>query len=319
MPALILKAVARLVLVLFVVSAASFVLLAQAPVDAAIIQVGLNATPEAIEEARDELGLNDPIVTRYFRWVGDALQGDLGESYNTPDVTAASMVRNALPKTLELMVLSQLIALGIAIPAAIAAARKPGGLVDRVTSATAFGFLAIPAFVLGIYFVFFFAVRLQWLPAIASDLPSLFDDPIENLRQMALPSLTLGINLVAVYLRLLRTDLIDTLQQDYILLAQARGMSDRRVLWRHALRPSSLSLITAAGLSTGGLIGGALIIELLFAIPGMGRLIVTAVFGADYSIVLAALLPLAIGYVLVNFLVDLIYTFVDPRIRHEAR
>lgn len=319
MPVFVFKAVIRLVLVLLVVSASAFILLSQAPVDAAVIQVGLNATPEALEAAREELGLNDPLVTRYFRWLGDAVQGDLGESYNTPDVTAASMIKNALPKTLELMVLSQLVALAIAIPAAIAAARRPGGRIDRLTSAAAFGFLAIPAFVLGIYLVYFIAVRLQWLPAIVSDLPSLFDDPIENLRQMALPSITLGINLVAVYLRLLRTDLIDTLQQDYILLAQARGLSDRRVLWRHALRPSSLSLITAAGLSTGGLIGGALIIELLFAIPGMGRLIVTAVFGADYSIVLAALLPLAIGYVLVNFLVDLIYTFVDPRIRYEAR
>jgi len=123
---LLLKAIARLVLVLLVVSAASFVLLAQAPVDAAIIKVGINATPEAIEDARDELGLNDPLAVQYFRWLGDAVTGDLGESYNTPDVTAASMVRSALPKTLELMILSQLIALGIAIPAAIAAARRPG-------------------------------------------------------------------------------------------------------------------------------------------------------------------------------------------------
>ena len=313
------RRLARLVFVVLVVSLATFFLLDQAPVDPAILQVGLNATPEALAEARAELGLDDPFFVRYGRWAGDAVTGDLGDSYVTPDVSTWSLMSSALPKTLQLMVFAQIIALAIAIPTAIAAARRPGGRLDRVSSALAFGFLALPGFVLGIYFVFFFAVRLQWLPAIASDLPSFFSDPLENMRQLLLPSLTLGINLVAVYLRLLRTDLIDTLQRDYVLLAQARGLSDRRVLWRHALRPSSLSLLTAVGLNTGGLIGGALIIELLFAIPGMGRLIVVAIFGSDYSIVLAAVLIFSVGYVFVNFVVDMLYAVLDPRIRHGAR
>lgn len=310
---------ARLVFVLTVVSLATFWLLDRTPVDPAILRVGLNATPEALAAARAEFGLDDPFAVRYARWVGSALTGDFGESYNTPDITTWSLISSALPKTFQLMVFAQLIALAIAIPAAIRAARNPGGYFDRISSALAFGFLALPAFVLGVYLVFFVAVRWGWLPAIASDLPSFFSDPVENVRQLFLPSLTLGLNLVAVYLRLLRTDLIETLQQDFVLLAQSRGLSERRVLWRHALRPSSLSLLTAVGLNTGGLIGGALVIELLFAIPGMGRVIVTAIFGSDYSIVLAGALILSVGYVLVNFVVDIAYALLDPRIRHGVQ
>jgi peptide/nickel transport system permease protein len=307
--------VARLVFVVVVVSFLSFWLLEAAPGDAATARVGVNATPEVLAEARAELGLDDPFLVRYFRWAGDAIQGDLGDSYRTADTTTWSLLRSALPNTVLLLVYAQIVALAIAVPAAISAARHPGGWLDRVTSSVAFGLFALPAFVLGVYLSFFLAVRWGLFPAVATDLPGLFENPVENIRQLALPALTLGLTLVAVYLRLLRTDLITTLQQDYILLARARGFSERRILWRHALRPSSLSLLTAVGLNTGSLIGGAVIIEVLFAINGMGRLTVNSVFASDYSVVLGAVLLFSIAFVLVNFAVDLLYVALDPRIR----
>ena len=207
-------------------------------------------------------------------------------------------------------------ALAMAIPLAIYAAQRPGGWIDRVSGALSFGFLAVPAFVLGIYLAFLFGVKLGWLPTVTTTLPGFFEDPVENLRQMFLPSLTLALNLVAVYLRLLRTDLIDTLQQDYVLLAQARGFSKRRVMWRHVFRPSSLSLLTAVGLNTAGLIGGALVAEILFAIPGMGRLAITSIFSEDYDVVMAVVLILSVAFIVANFIVNVLYAAVDPRIRH---
>ena len=304
----------RLVVVLVVVSFFSFLLLEFIPGDPVVYKAGFGATPEVLDQLREELGFNDPILVRYANWVGDVLQGDLGESYFTEQKTWDA-IRVALPKTIELAILAQLIALGIAIPAAITSVRNPGGVVDRMTSAIAFGFLSIPGFVLAVYLVALFAVRLDWFPAIATDIPGLNDDPIENLRQMLLPALALGINLVAVYLRLLRTDLLTTMQQDFVMLAQARGYSERRVLYRHVLRPSSLSLITSVGLNTGGLIGGVLIIESIFAIPGMGRLLVQSIFGEDFEVVQGLVLLFSAAFVLVNFAVDMFYSVVDPRIR----
>lgn len=306
----------RLLFVVAVVSFFTFLLLDTAPGDPAVTLAGLNASPEVVEQVRADLGLNDPFLVRYASWVGNAATGDLGESYRTPGVSASSLIRTSIPKTLELMVLAQIMALLISVPAAIMAARRPGGLLDRGSSSIAFGFLAIPAFVLGIYLTYAFAVKWAWFPTVATDLPSLTSDPLGNLEQMFLPSLTLALGLVAVYLRLLRTDLVATLQEDFVLLAQARGVPDRRILWRHALRPSSVNLLTAFGLNTGALIGGTLVIEILFAIPGMGRLMITGVFGEDYSVVQGAALVFTVGYVLVNFLVDLAYYALDPRIRH---
>ncbi len=310
--------VGRLVLVFFVVTLFTFFLLDRSPGDPAVIKAGLNASPEVLAGIRADLGLDDPFFVRYFRWLGDAIRLDFGDSLVTEGFSSWDLIRESLPKTLELMILAEIMALLIAVPLAIAAARRPGGWIDRWSAAGAFGLLALPAFVLGIYLAYVFGVRLGWLPTIVDDLPGLNDDPLENLRQMFLPSLTLALNLVAVYLRLLRSDLIDTLQQDYILLAQARGLSERRILWRHALRPSSLNLTTAIGLNVAGLIGGAFIIEVLFAINGMGRLTILRVALEDYPVVAAVVALLTVAYVGVNFVVDLLYRVIDPRIRDGA-
>lgn len=304
----------RLVLVGLVVSFLSFLLLDLVPGDPVLRLVGFNAAPEVQAEVRAELGLDDPLAVRYVDWVADAARGDFGQSYLN-ETSTSELIRSALPKTVELLVLSQLIAIGIAVPLAIRSARRPDGIVDRLTSALSFGFFALPAFVLGVYLVALFAVRLGWLPSIAVDTPGLNEDPVENLRQMALPAFTLGINLVAVYLRVLRADIIAVLRDDFVLMARARGFSERRVLWRHALRPASLTLITTVGLNTAGLIGGSVVIESLFAIQGMGRLLLTSIFNEDYQVVQALVLLFSLGYVVVNVLTDVLYAVVDPRIR----
>lgn len=316
---MIIRRIGRLVLVFFVVTSLTFLLLDRSPGDPAARIAGDAATPEVVDEIREELGLNDPLLERYVAWVGDALRLDFGDSLVTRGFSSWDLIREALPKTLELMVLAELIAIAIAVPLAIASARRPGGLVDKASSSTAFGLLALPSFVLGIYLAYVFGVRLGWFPTIVDNLPSLFADPIGNLHQMFLPSLTLALNLVAIYLRLLRSDLIDTLQEDYVLLAQARGLSERRIMWRHVLRPSSLNFTTAVGLNVAGLIGGALIIEVLFAINGMGRLIIKSVVLEDYNVVAAIVAILTVAYVTVNFAIDMLYSVLDPRIRHDAR
>ncbi len=309
----------RLVAVFFVVTFVTFFLLDQAPGDPALRFAGLNATPEVIEGIRADLGLNGSLFERYNSWLGNAVRFDFGDSIVTRGFSSWDLIRESLPKTLELMVLAEIMAIGMAVPLALGSARRPGGFVDKASSSTAFGLLALPAFVLGIYMSFVFGVKLGWFPTIVDNLPGLNDDPLNNLRQMFLPSLTLALNLVAIYLRLLRSDLIETLQEDYVMLAQARGLSERRIMWRHVLRPSSLNFTTAVGLNIAGLIGGAFIIEVLFAINGMGRLVIQSVILEDFNVVAAVVAILTVAYVMMNFLVDVLYSILDPRIRHGAR
>lgn len=309
----------RLVAVFFVVTFVTFFLLDQAPGDPALRFAGLNATPEVIEGIRADLGLNGSLFERYSSWLGNAVRFDFGDSIVTRGFSSWDLIRESLPKTLELMVLAEIMAIGMAVPLALGSARRPGGFVDKASSSTAFGLLALPAFVLGIYMSFVFGVKLGWFPTIVDNLPGLNDDPLNNLRQMFLPSLTLALNLVAIYLRLLRSDLIETLQEDYVMLAQARGLSERRIMWRHVLRPSSLNFTTAVGLNIAGLIGGAFIIEVLFAINGMGRLVIKSVILEDFNVVAAVVAILTVAYVMMNFLVDVLYSILDPRIRHGAR
>jgi peptide/nickel transport system permease protein len=316
---LVLRRVLRLVFVFFIVTFVTFVLLDMTPGDPAERFAGLNATPEVIEQIRIDLGLDGSLWERYMRWLGNAVTLDFGDSIVTRGFSAWDLIREALPKTLELMVLAELIAIGIAVPLAIASARRPGGWVDNLASTSAFGLLALPSFVLGIYMSYVFGVKLGWFPTIVDNLPGLNDDPLGNLHQMLLPSLTLALALVAVYLRLLRSDLIETLQEDYVMLAQARGLSERRVMWRHVLRPSSLNFTTAVGLNIVGLVGGAFIIEVLFAINGMGSLVIRSVLLEDFNVVAASVAILTVAYVSLNFIVDLLYAWLDPRIRHGAR
>lgn len=311
----VLARIARGGLVVIGVTFCTFALLTLAPGDPAAQRAGLNATPEVIAQVRAEMGLDRPMPVRFVNWLGDAVRFDFGESVGRTGFRVSELIRTALPKTLEIMVLAEIIALGVAVPLALAAARRPGGRIDRFAGSAVFVLLAVPTFVFGIYLQYLFGVRLGWLPVIANNLPGLFSDPLGNLRQYLLPSVTLASALVAIYVRILRGDLIETMQQDYVMLAQARGISDRRLLWRHVLRPSSINTLTALGLQVAGLVGGAFVIEVLFAIPGVGRLLIDAVGQGDYNVVAAIVALVSVGYVAVNTVIDIAYSMIDPRIR----
>ena len=309
----LIRRVALLLPVLFVVTFFSYLLLDLLPSDPTIAILGPNATEEKVAELREELNLNDPLPVRYVTWLGDLAQGDLGRSYLNRQPVAEAL-KQRIGVSLELLLASQVIALSIAVPLAIAAARRPGSLLDRISTAGAFGFLAIPNFVLAVILVFVFAVRLGWFPA--TGLPPFSRDPGAHLQALVLPAFSLAMAELAVYLRLLRTDMIATLQEDFILNARAKGLPGWYILMRHAFRPSSFSLLTVMGLNMGRLIGGALIIELIFALPGMGSLAVQSIFSRDYLVVQGFVVVVAVGYVLINFIVDMIYALLDPRIRH---
>ncbi|HZN16521.1 MAG TPA: ABC transporter permease [Acidimicrobiales bacterium] len=304
-----------LIPVLFAVSALSFGMLKLLPGDPAVNILGPSATPAAVKTLHKQLGLDQPVVNQYGRFVWNALHGDLGRSYQNNQPTTESL-RQRLPVTLELLVLSQLLALLVSVPIAIRAAVRPDGLLDRISTSASFGFLALPPYIVGVVLVLLFAVRFHIFPA--TGYTPLTQNPFENLRSLTLPSITLALAELATYLRLLRADMITTLQEDFITMARAKGMPPRRILWRHAFRPSSFSLVTVAGLNFGRLIGGTFIVEILFALPGIGELTVNSIFSNDYLVVQGTVLLVAVGYVLVNFLVDLLYVVIDPRVRHAA-
>ncbi len=276
--------------------------------------------PFSSEEQRDvireDLGLDDPFVVRYAGWLGGFVTGDMGNYYTVSSKRPVSdRVADALPISLQLMIYSQLISLAFAIPVGVYAAARKGRIFDKFSNATAFAMLAIPNFALALLLQYFLGVKWQLFPT--SGYTKITEDPSMHFQQMVLPCVTLAVGQFAVYMRLLRSDMIATLQQDFILLAKSKGMSSRRILFRHALRPSSLTLLTVAGLSVGTLIGGALIVEVLFQIPGMGLMLAEAIATRQMVAFQSLIAIVAILYVLVNFGVDLLYSALDPRIRHD--
>ena len=214
------------------------------------------------------------------------------------------------------MLYATVLALGVAIPLGILSAYKADSMLDKSLNTIAFGLLSVPNFILAVLLVFLFAGQglLDWFPS--STYVSFSDDPYEHFRHMVLPVIALAAGQIAVYMRLLRTDMIATLQEDYIGVARAKGMPTRRILLQHALRPSSFSLLTVAAINIGQLIGGTIVIEQIFTIPGLGSLLVRAIFTRDYLVVQGAIVIVAVGFVLVNFIVDILYAVLDPRIRH---
>lgn len=270
------------------------------------------STPEALERVRSDLRLDDPLPVRYVTWVVDAMQGDLGRSYRTgQEVTAA--IRERLPVTLEVGGLALLFALAGAVPLGMFSAYRAGGPADRGITGASFALLAIPSFMMAILLILVFAVGLGALPA--TGWVRITDDLGANLRGALLPALSLAIGELAVYTRLLRSDMISTLQEDYVVLARAKGMPTLWILLRHALRPSSFSLLTIVGLQIGAIMSGSVVVETLFALPGVGRLLVDSIFQRDLVTVQGIALVVAVSYVAVNFIVDLLYSYLDPRIR----
>jgi peptide/nickel transport system permease protein len=311
---MILRRLTHLVIVLFFVTLFVATLTSMLPGDPVDAIAGF-ASEEQKDALREDLKLDDPIYLQYGRWVGNFVTGDLGNYYSvTGGRPVADRVRDSLPVSLQLMVEAQVLALVIAIPLGVFTAYRAGSRFDKSANATAFGLLAIPNFALALILAYYVGVRFGWLPVSGYVKPS--EDLVEHFRRMAMPAIALAVGQIAVYMRLLRSDMIATLQEDFITMAKSKGVSPQRVLWRHALRPSSLTLLTVAGLNVGTLIGSAVVVEVIFSLPGIGSLLFEAITSRQYIAFQSLVAIIAIGYVLLNFLVDVLYAVLDPRIRH---
>ena len=307
----------RLVMTLLVVSFLCFVMTNLLPGDAinALIPIEAQQDREFVEQVREEWGLNDPMLVRYGRWLGDAVQGDLGRSFVTGR-PVMDEITPRLPITGELMAVTVVLALLIAVPLGVLSAYKEESKLDQSLSGAAQVGLSIPAFVLGLILIFVFAVKLRWLPA--TGWTRISDSVTGNMRTVALPAISLAVADTAVYMRVVRSDMIATLQENYILAARAKGLKDRFILFRHGLRPSSLTLVTLIGLNLAGMIAGTIVIERLFAIPGLGWRLFGAIFQRDYMMVQGITVLIAAFYVFVNAVVDFLYMAIDPRIRRRT-
>jgi peptide/nickel transport system permease protein len=302
-------------IVVFIVTLVVFSMVAFLPGDPAQTMLGQSAPPGAVEAVRERLGLGKPAYERYLHWLGDVLSGNLGFSAQGGQ-SVAGLVRDALAVTGELMLIAIAMAVLISLPFGIVGAVRPRSIPGRFANFWAFFGLSVPPFWLGIMLVLLFAVRLSLFPA--TGWVSAFEDPLENLRSMVLPSFTLAVGLSAPLTRYLRSSLSQELGEDYILTAQMKGLSPAATL-RHALRNALIPYVTGIGIQFAWLIGGAVVIEVLFGLPGMGRLGVQSVFDRDYFVVQGVVLIVAVGVVLINLLVDLVYVLLDPRIRLGQR
>jgi peptide/nickel transport system permease protein len=310
----LLRRLLQLAVVAFIISVLVFLLVHLLPGDPSITILGPNDTPHNRAVLFKQLGLNKPLFQQYFTWLGSVFHGNLGQSYlNHESVT--HIISTGWPIDLELIIISQVIAFAVAIPLALITSRRPNRPVDNVATTGTFGMLALPPFVIAPIMVAVFAVGLHWFPA--TGFVPLTQNPGTNLRDMLLPSLAITAGSIAVYYRLFRSDLISTLQEDFITMARSKGLSSQRIMWRHAFRPSSFSLLAAAGVNIGALIAGTFIVEYLFALNGLGFSLVAAVNQRDYLVVQGITLVVAIAYVVVQFIIDFIFTVVDPRVTRE--
>ena len=299
--------------VLLAVSLLTFLIASLLPGDLAYVILGDQATPENVAALRRDMGLDQPLWWRYLSWLGHVLQGDLGRSFRTGQ-TVLQAVAERIPVSLELMLMAEFIGLLIGVPVAIVCAARAGGAFDRFMTGSAFAMLSMPSFLMAILLIYLFAVELHWLPA--TGYVPFTEEPLNNLRFFVLPALTLALAEWPGIMRVLRSDMIATLQEDYIALAKAKGLKPSRILFVHALKPSSLTLVTVTGINIGRLLGGTLIVETIFALPGIGRLLVGAIYTRDLVILQGVVLLVACGFVIVNFIVDMLYAVLDPRIRH---
>ncbi len=308
-----LKRLSELAVVLLLVSFGVFMLVSLLPGDPAVSILGEGRTPAEYAAKRTELGLDGNVLSRYAEWLGSALTGDLGASLVPPQSDVLSRVLTALPVSAQLGAMGLVIALLLAVPLAMWSAAHEGGLIDRAIGASMFAVLSVPSFLAGLLLIAVFSNGLGWFPR--AQWVRFSEDPVQNLYHAILPALTIALMELALFTRVLRNDLIVTLHEDYILAARAKGMSPRRILIADALRPSSFSLVTLLGISMGRLIGSTVIVEYLFALPGMGSLIVNAANQGDFPMVQGAVLLVALIYVVVNAGIDLSYGYLDPRTR----
>jgi peptide/nickel transport system permease protein len=296
--------------VLLAMSAFVFLMIHLVPGDPVRTMLGFRATPENVAQVRGALGLDQPLFAQYTQWLGGVVRGDFGEDFisHTP---VATLLAQRLPVTIELTLLSMTLAIVVGVPLGVRAAAKPGW-VRRLTEAFVIAGIAIPDFWLGIMLVLLFAGIMQVLPP--SGFVPLLEDPVQNLRYMALPVVTLAFGEAAYILRTTRGAMEATLSTPFVLFARARGLSESSIVFRHTLRNAAVPIVTVVGIQFGVLLGGAIVIEYLFALPGIGRLVVTAINQRNYTVVQGGVLVVAAMFVLVTLLTDVLVGLVDPRV-----
>ena len=302
---------------LLVVTLVTFSMLSLIKGDPAKVILGMEYTEKRGEAVRKDLGLDKPFPVRYLTWLGKTVRGDLGNSYYT-DEKVNSALKRAMPVSIQLVIMGIVMSLLISIPLGMISAYRAGTRLDRFISIFSFATLATPGFIIGILLIFTIALRLKtgsvyWFPA--GGFVPLSENPLQSIRSLFLPALTIAIGQIATYTRILRTDMASALQDDYVLMAKAKGLSDKYILFRHAFRPSSFTLLTVAGVSLGTLLGNALIVESLFGLNGVGSTISRSVFTKDYPMILGGVAVITFIFVLLATLVDLLYAVIDPRVR----
>lgn len=317
MGSLILHRLVRLVATLLAVSFLTFMMVNLLPGDPVnSILPPESQTPENIARVRAELGLDQPLLVQYWDWLTGVVTFDLGQSYRTAQPVREALLAR-LPVTLQLTMMAVGIAVLFGIPLGVISAYKQGQRTDSIISSTVQFLLSVPAFVAAVFMIYLLAVQFQVLPA--TGWTRLTNSFWGNLRTAILPSLALSLSQMAVYTRLVRADMITTLQENFVLSARAKGLTNRFILFRHALRPSSLSLITVIGLNIGILLGGTVVIERIFALPGLGGLLIDSIGQRDFLVVQGVVLFISVSYVVINTVIDLIYAAVDPRIRISGK
>lgn len=293
-----------------------FLIIRLVPGDPVLAVLGLNATPELVERLREDLGLDDPIYVQYVEWLGGLLHGDFGLDYRSNE-PIGNMLLDRLPVTLELTALSLLLAIVVAIPLGVIAAVRRGRLPDKAMQGVSLAGISVPDFWLGIMLILVFSLGLGLLPS--SGFVPFFEDPVENIRHMILPASALAAGLAAVLIRVTRAAMLDVLHEDYIRFTRAKGVNERAVIFKHALRNASIPIVTVVGLQAGYLLGGAIVIEQVFALPGVGRLVLDSVLQRNYPVVQASVLMVGLMFVLTNVAADLLYSVLNPKLRTAAQ
>ena len=312
MTAYILRRLVMLVPVLIVVGVVVFGLVHLTPGDPAAVILGDRATPEDIARLRDQLGLNDPLPVQFVHWFGNVLRLDFGESIFLGEPVTQALLDRVQP-TLLLTLYALSIQVLIGIPAGVLAAVRYNSPLDRVLTVMAISGSAIPTFFLGILLILIFAVRLRWLPS--GGYVPFGEDPAAHFKGMLMPAFALGFSAAGLLARLVRSSMLDVLREDYVRTAFAKGLPEQLVIVRHALRNALIPALTVIGISLGALLGGAVVTETVFTIPGMGRLVVQSIARRDYPVIQGAIIAIAMTYVLVNLVVDVLYVYIDPRVR----
>jgi len=312
MIARILNPLIQLVPTLLVVSFVAFMLTDLLPGDAALSRLGLEATQEQLNAMREEMGLNDAMPLRYAQWLGRAVTGDFGNSLRSGEPVTEVLARR-IPVTLQLAFFGTGLAILFGVPLGILAAVRRNSWIDGLANVLALSGMAVPFFWLGLLLIMLFSLRLQWVPP--SGYVPFAEDPLQNLRLMALPSLTIAVAFAATLMRQTRASMLEVLNADYVRTAHAKGTVPRHVILRHALRNALIPIITVLGLQMGTLLGGAIVTETVFSLPGLGRMMVDGIYKRDFPIIQGALITIVVAVVLTNLLTDLCYRLVNPRTR----